>query len=680
MKLSTLFYSLAIAALLIFNLDALAEPDPPRYNLAEFQGLPSESLAASWQSLVDAKPGDAVRLSIETIARDGSPRQVLRLQYHMPPTVPGEDAAHAVEARLALSGLDAGGYDHLTLLIKGDDTIGYSPRIEVGFRNLNPARPGLEIVGRAPVAQIGNSWTRINVPLHQMQGIVDWHHLTDFHIALLSRDLRVSEGAYLIDEIALIKTGDPGPAADDQVVAREKEGWEQAHGGPLAARQALKERLVGWPRQAVIDAKTLPADEDAFLRRLAWDTWRGIDAFTDREHGLPLDRVHLAADSVAAERSFIGDYTSTTNIGFHLLAVTAARELGLISRDDALRRLQDTLASLQKMETHEGFYYNYYNTTTLERTSNFVSFVDSSWLTAGLMTARQAFPELADLIGSLLDRGDYRFFYDPQWKLMSHGYYVNLGSRATYHYGSLYSEARLGSLIAIGRGEIPEEHWFAMARTFPPEFGWQSRQPVNRQEKGERGFHWTGGYYKWREYRYVPSWGGSLFEALMPALLLDEARHAPLSLGRNDQVHSEIQRRYALEDLRYPVWGMSPSSEPGSERYAEYGIHFLGSLGYKEGAVTPHAAALALVAEPEPARANLRQLAEHYPVYGDFGFYDAVDPKSGAVSYNYLCLNQAMILVALADHLADHALQKHFANDPAIRKVLPLIGFENFLD
>ncbi|NJD05669.1 MAG: DUF3131 domain-containing protein [Methylococcaceae bacterium] len=680
MNLPALIYAIGAAIFLMPQLDALAQSERPRHDLAVFQGLLTDPLASQWQTLVDNKPGEAIRLNIETIARDGDRHDVLRLQYRIPPTAPGADASHVLEARLALNGLDASGYDHLSLLIKGDESVGFSPRLEVGFRNLNPIRPGLEIVGRAEVAQIGDHWTRVNIPLHQMQGIVDWHHLTDFHIVLVSSKLHVSEGAYFIDDIALVKTGDPGPAADDPVATREKDGWERAHGGPLAARHALRERLAGWPNQILVDGKTLPADDDAFLRRLAFDTWRGIDAFTDREHGLPLDRVHLAADSVAVERSFIGDYTSTTNIGFHLLAVTAARELGMIGRDEALRRLQDTLASLQKLETHEGFYFNYYNTTTLERTSNFVSFVDSSWLTAGLMTVRQAFPELADRIAPLLDRGDYRFFYDPQWKLMSHGYYVNLGQRATYHYGSLYSEARLGSLIAIGRGEIPEEHWFAMARTFPPEFSWQSRQPAERREKNERGFHWTGGYYRWREYRYVPSWGGSLFEALMPALLLDEALHAPLSLGRNDQVHSEIQRRYALEDLRYPVWGMSPSSEPGSERYAEYGIPFLGSLGYKDGAVTPHASALALLTEPAEALANLRQLAERYPVYGEFGFYDAVAPKSGTVAYHYLCLNQAMILVALADHLADHALQKHFANDPAIRKILTLIGFENFLD
>ncbi|HVO42680.1 MAG TPA: glucoamylase family protein, partial [Aggregatilineales bacterium] len=467
---------------------------------------------------------------------------------------------------------------------------------------------------------------------------------------------------------------------DDPVVAPKKKAWEAALGGVLAARPHLKDRLKGWPQRLLIDPRTLPSDQREFLYRLALDTWRGIDALTDREHGLPIDRVHFSEGSLAPEDADIGDYASVTDIGFHLLAIVAAHELKFINREEALGRLRLTLASLERMETYRGSYYNYYDTTTLERTSHFISFVDSSWLTAGLMTVRMAFPEIGERCTRLIERGDYRFFYDERRQLMSHGFYANLGLRAAYHYGALYSEARLGSLIAIGKGEAPQAHWFAMARTFLNEYTWQSNQPLNRWEKSERGFHWIGGYYQWRDYRYVPSWGGSLFEALMPALLLDEQRYAPASLGRNGEVHTEIQRRYALEDLGYPVWGMSPSSVPGSGLYAEYGVHLLGALGYREGVVTPHAAALALLTEPEAASANLRQLAQRYPIYGDFGFYDALDPKSGQVAYQYLCLDQAMILTALANHLEDHAVQKHFAADPIMQRVLPLIGFENFFD
>ncbi|MCK7582479.1 MAG: hypothetical protein MZV65_47455 [Chromatiales bacterium] len=128
--------------------------------------------------------------------------------------------------------------------------------------------------------------------------------------------------------------------------------------------------------------------------------------------------------------------------------------------------------------------------------------------------------------------------------------------------------------------------------------------------------------------------------------------------------------------MGYPVWGLSPSSTPAGNSYSEYGVRILGALGYKAGTVTPHAAALALLTEPEAAVANLRQLAERYPLYGDFGFYDAVDPRGDQVACNYLALNQSMILIALANYLRDGVIQKRFAADPIIQRVLPLLGAE----
>ena len=103
-------------------------------------------------------------------------------------------------------------------------------------------------------------------------------------------------------------------------------------------------------------------------------------------------------------------------------------------------------------------------------------------------------------------------------------------------------------------------------------------------------------------------------------------------------------------------------------------------MGYKAGTVTPHAAALALLTDPVPAVANLRQLAERYPLYGDFGFYDAVDPTTGQVAHNYLALDQSMILLALANHLRNGVIQRYFAADPIIQRVLPLLSAERFFN
>ena len=466
--------------------------------------------------------------------------------------------------------------------------------------------------------------------------------------------------------------GQVEPGAQAQVVAPKKQAWEAAFGGEVAARPHVRGRLAGWPQDRVARPPRGETDQQ-FVMRLARDTWRGLAALVDREHRLPVDNVRLGDDPR------VGDYTNITTVGLRMIAIVAARELALVSDAEALAELRALLATLDRLETHAGFFFNYYDTTSLERTSNLVSFVDSSWLTAGLMVVRATFPELRAAATRLIDAQDYRFFYDRKAQRMSHGYYVHRGERSLFHYGVLYAESRLGSLIAIGKGDVPEEHWFRMVRTFPPVCGWQASQPIARRSKQVRGHSIFGGWYEWEGVRVVPSWGGSAFEALMPTLVLDEPRLARASLGANDLAHATVQRRYALETLGYPVWGMSPSATPAGA-YGEYGVRVLGSLGYPPGVVTPHASALALTITAAEAVANLRRLAERFDVYGDFGFYDAVDPVRGEIARAYLALDQSMILVAAANYLKDGVVQRRFAADPIVARVLPLLAAENFFE
>lgn len=187
------------------------------------------------------------------------------------------------------------------------------------------------------------------------------------------------------------------------------------------------------------------------------------------------------------------------------------------------------------------------------------------------------------------------------------------------------------------------------------------------------------GYQEWKGERFVASWGGSMFEALMPSLVLDETRFAPASLGWNDVRHAVVQRRYASEELGYRVWGMSPSRRPSGDGYSEYGVPVLGVRGYAAGAVAPYAGALALAVTPEPALANLQAMARHYEVYGEYGFYDSLDPSTGAVDYTYLTLDQLMLFVALANYLEPHCIQRQFAADPIAQRFLPLLQAEDAL-
>src|SRR6185369_17543582 len=107
--------------------------------------------------------------------------------------------------------------------------------------------------------------------------------------------------------------------------------------------------------------------------------------------------------------------------------------------------------------------------------------------------------------------------------------------------------------IAIGKGDVPAAHWFRMVRTYPGACRWQTQAPHGRSEKTVDGQPLFGGWYEWESARFVPSWGGSMFEALMPTLVVDEARWAPASLGANDAAHVAVQRRWATTVLGYPA-------------------------------------------------------------------------------------------------------------------------------
>jgi len=466
----------------------------------------------------------------------------------------------------------------------------------------------------------------------------------------------------------------------DVGLAPKKRKWEDSLGGREAAKLRIQARLAGWPSRLAVDRASLPADDTEFLSRVAKDTWRGLAAFTDRENGLPVDHVRFVG-GVEPDQAEIGDYTTAASVGLHIAATVAAHELGFLTHEQAVARLRRVLATLERLETWRGFHFNFYDTTSLERTSHFVSFVDSAWLAAGLMVMRQALPELAPAATRMIEERDYGVFWDVRQQQMSHGFFVDERGRSLYHYATLYTEARIGSLIAIGKGDVPESHWFHMLRTFPAECDWQSQTPKDRRLKVVRGHQTTGGWYEWKELRYVPSWGGSMFEALMPTLFLDERQYAPKSLGRNDEVHVEVQRRWASEVLGWKVWGLSPAVAPGPDGYREYGVSVLGtSKSYRDAAVTPHAVALALAIAPEAATQALRELATRYEAYGEFGFYDSVDPKTGEVANAYLSLDQGMLFLALANHLKGGLVQKLFAADPIAQRALPILADEDFFE
>jgi len=445
--------------------------------------------------------------------------------------------------------------------------------------------------------------------------------------------------------------------------------------------RSLQDNLFGFPSRVLVrPARLLAMPPEPMLRAIASDTWGYFRDLVDRRHHLPLNYIQTKPARI------IGDYASTTDVAMYLLSVVSALDFDLIDRTLAVERLRGTLGQLAELPKWNGFFYNYYNTTNLQVTNQYISSVDNAWLAVALVVIRQAFPELAAPVERLLKPMDFKTFYDPANGQMRLGYEMKEGRFAPYHYGLLSTEARIISVIAIGKGDVGEDHWFRVYRTLPKEWTWQ-RQAPQGSYKSYQGHDVFQGYYLYDDGKqktpFVPSWGGSLFEFLMPTLVVDERRLAPHGLGLNDQRAVDIHIQYATNDRALPVWGLSPCATPEERHggYSEFGIAALGAKGYKDEAiVTPHVTMLSLLFAPEQAEENLRQLLRRFAMYGPYGFYDSVDVQTGAVAHRYLALDQGMSLIALNNYVNDGAIQRRFAADPIMKRIKPLLAIEKFFE
>ena len=579
-----------------------------------------------------------------------------------------------------LRAFDASKYDQFEFWAKGDEKKGFPERFKIEFKKFekNPTTGVNETVrGSFIVRGVTGKWNKVSVPLNLVKGIEDWKGLGEVVIVFEKNRINKKIGVIYFDDFAFVHTGRPGPKATDVVEHRIKKTEEGL--SPEEFAKFLIAKLNGFPEEVFVK-KAFPEDDRLFLTELARDAWKYFDNLTDTTYGFPMDNIGFSDIATISSETQIGDYTNVTNIGLYLMCVVSACDLGFITKEEALKKLDRTFSSMEKLPTYNNFPYNYYDVTIFQETSNFISFVDSGWYAAGIIVAKNAFPEeFGERCRKILDSMDFSFFYDPEEGHMYHGYHTNIGSYSEYHYGAFYTEPRAISYLAIGKGDAPKEHWFMMARTFPADWLWQTQVPQGKRPKTCMGYPVQGGYYTYGETKFVPSWGGSMFEALMPTLIIDEKALAPRSLGLNDKRHADIQIEYALTELGYPVFGMSPSSVPGGG-YSEYGVGLLGMKGYSGGVVTPHATFLALEFAPEKCIGNLRKILELYNAYGEYGFYDSIDIKRGAVSMKYLCLNQAMSLIAINNFLNDGAIRRRFHADPIAKNAEGLLKVEDFFE
>jgi hypothetical protein len=409
------------------------------------------------------------------------------------------------------------------------------------------------------------------------------------------------------------------------------------------------------------------------LKAIAKKTYQYFEDFTDPETGLTYDIVRFQ-DGKLSE----GKHTSPTNIAMYILSTISAEQMGMITRDEAVSRIQTTLNTLEKLEKWNGLFYNWYYTEDGSLKTDwgqFISQVDNGWLAAGLIVAGQAYPELNEQTSTLVDAMDFSTLYDPVVGQFRGGYFVDKKEYTGHHYGMFYTEPRVASYIAIGKGDVPEDHWWKMYRTLPPEWDWQAQIPKGKIVEYD-GVQVFQGHYEYKGVKFVPSWGGSMFEGLMPNLVIKEKELGTNALGLNNQHYVNLQIAYAKEK-GYPAWGLSPAATP--DGYSEFAATPLGTSGYKDdGTVTPHASFLALEYAPKEVFQNIKALKE-LNTYGKYGFYDSVNVLTGEVTKAYLALDQGMIMVSIANYLMDGIIRNYFHSDSIGSNPEHLLKKEDFL-
>ncbi|HEX5042981.1 MAG TPA: glucoamylase family protein [Candidatus Polarisedimenticolaceae bacterium] len=257
--------------------------------------------------------------------------------------------------------------------------------------------------------------------------------------------------------------------------------------------------------------------------------------------------------------------------------------------------------------------------------------------------------EVSRLAQTLLDGMTFEFLLDPARKLFSIGYRVLEDELDPSCYDLLASEARLTSFVAIAKGDVPSSHWFRLGRVLTP-VGMGSA---------------------------LLSWSGSMFEYLMPALVM-RSPHGSL-LDRTYRLVVRRQIRYGQE--RGVPWGVSESAYAARDleltyQYSSFGVPGLGlkrSLG-EDVVVAPYATALAAMVDPQAASENLRALAGEGAT-GAYGFYDAIDytharmpaDRSSIVVRAFMAHHQGMMIASLANVLLSGVLRTRFHDSPLVR-------------
>jgi cyclic beta-1,2-glucan synthetase len=250
---------------------------------------------------------------------------------------------------------------------------------------------------------------------------------------------------------------------------------------------------------------------------------------------------------------------------------------------------------------------------------------------------------------------DFRFLFDEKRQLFHLGYNADDKRLDDYHYGDLASEARIVSVLAIAKGDVPQSHWLHLSRTLT----WINGSPA------------------------LTSWKGGLFEYLMPCLLVRNYEGTLLEQSCRVVINCHITHC----SQRDVPWGISESGYyyfdgAMNYQYTGFGVPALASKRVlsEDLVIAPYASILALSLAPREVVQNIARLCK-LQMLSMFGFYESIDfsparlvpNQTHAIVYSLMTHHQGMIFLSLVNYLQDHPMVYRFHADPRVQSVETLL-------
>ncbi|MGC3946978.1 MAG: glucoamylase family protein [Chryseolinea sp.] len=374
--------------------------------------------------------------------------------------------------------------------------------------------------------------------------------------------------------------------------------------------------------------------------------------------GLKVDFLNITQESPTEEmntdtRYWLGLFTDQLNAMLvSVEAITPWLSLPGNGRPDGTQSLHrmPTLWDLSQIDKEHPGALN-------DENSQFEKVQDTSATYQAGQNARNLVTKLNRLADKCFEFADmeYGFLYDKSQRLLAIGFNVDTHQRDSSYYDLLASEARLANFVAIAQNKVPQESWFALGRRLTT----SDKTPV------------------------LLSWSGSMFEYLMPLLVMPTYERTLLDETYKGTVKRQIE--YA-KHLGIP-WGISEScyNIVDSSLIYQYRAFGVPGLGFKRGlgldlVIAPYATVLALMVDPKAATQNLLKLKSS-GFEGKYGFFEAVDftpsrlprGQSQVLIQTFMAHHQGMSLLSLSYLLLDQPMQRRFESDVQFQTSLLLL-------